>query len=179
MRIPLRITPRAAALACAFSLAFAAPAGLRAQSAAAGPETRALYDELARMDSILFDAAFVSCDLARITSMFTDDVEFYHDVTGAKAGKGVVDDFARLTRNCPRAQGVTRELVPGSLQVYPMNNYGAVQMGAHHFVQANGEPSAVALFVHLWRRVDGEWKLARVLSYDHRPDAPAASSPED
>jgi hypothetical protein len=177
MPISTIFRPRLAPLALAVCL-MAAPAVLRAQaapSATAGP----LYDALARMDSTLFDAAFVACDAARANAIFTDDVEFYHDRTGMAAGQKVRDQFVSLTRNCPRTQGIRRELEPGSLHVYPMNGYGAVQTGTHRFVNREGGVESIAMFVHLWRQVDGEWKLARVLSYDHRPDDAPAASRED
>ncbi|HET7773776.1 MAG TPA: nuclear transport factor 2 family protein [Burkholderiaceae bacterium] len=127
-----------------------------------------LFDDLARMDAALFDAAFVSCDAAAFRALFTDDAEFYHDRTGLSAGEA-----ARTLKACPRDQGVTRTLVPGSLEVYPMKGYGAIQMGRHTFAR-RGEPGAeVAQFVHLWKLENGAWRLARVLSFDHKPAGPA------
>lgn len=125
-----------------------------------------LHDELATMDARLFQAAFVTCDAAAFRALFTEDAEFYHDKTGASVG-----DAARTLKSCPRDNGVTRTLVPGSLEVYPMQGYGAVQMGRHVFARA-GEPGAEeARFVHLWKREAAGWRLARVLSFDHRPAA--------
>ena len=126
----------------------------------AGP----LYDALARMDKELFDAAFVNCDANEFRDLFTDDAEFYHDRTGLAAGEA-----ARTLKTCPRDNGVTRTLVPGSLEVYPMQGYGAIQIGRHVFAK-KGEPgSEVAKFVHLWKQESGVWRLARVLSFDHKP----------
>ena len=125
-----------------------------------------LFDELARMDAELFDAAFVACDADRFRAIFTADAEFYHDRTGAEVGEAV-----RTLKSCPRDNGVTRSLVPGSVEVYPMKGYGAIQMGRHVFAR-KGEPgSEVAKFVHLWKQEHGAWRLARVLSFDHRPSS--------
>lgn len=147
-------------------------AGLLAAATAAGAQARdpartgALFDELAAMDSRLFDAAFVTCDGPAFRALFSEDAEFYHDKTGASVGEA-----ARTLKSCPRDQGVTRTLVPGSLEVYAMQGYGAVQMGRHVFRRA-GEPGAEeAKFVHLWKREGAGWRLARVLSFDHRPAA--------
>jgi hypothetical protein len=119
------------------------------------------------MDKVLFDAAFVDCDAARFRALFTDDAEFYHDRTGLAVGEA-----ARTMSSCPRDNGVTRTLVPGSLEVYPMKGYGAIQIGRHVFAR-KGEPgSEVAKFVHLWKLDDGVWRLARVLSFDHKPSPP-------
>ena len=59
-----------------------------------------------------------------------------------------------------------RELLKGSIEVYPIPNYGAVQMGAHRFYnhQEKTGPSRFSKFVHLWHRENGMWKLARVIS---------------
>jgi hypothetical protein len=123
-----------------------------------------LFDELAGMDRELFDAAFVSCNGEKFAAIFTDDAEFYHDRTGASFGKE-----ASTMKSCPSANGVTRSLVAGSLEVYPMKGYGAVQIGRHVFAR-KGEPgSEAARFVHLWKREGTTWRLARVLSFDHRP----------
>lgn len=70
-----------------------------------------LYDELARMDSALFEAAFVTCDEDKFRAIFTEDAEFYHDRTGASYGNDV-----RTLKSCPRNNGVTRTLVPGALR---------------------------------------------------------------
>ena len=125
-----------------------------------------LFDELARMDSALFEAAFVTCSADTFRAIFTDDAEFYHDRTGASYG-----DAVRTLKSCPRDNGVTRTLVPGSLEVYPMQGYGAIQIGRHTFARAGEPGSEVAQFVHLWKRDGGTWRLARVLSFDHRPSA--------
>jgi hypothetical protein len=126
--------------------------------------SRTLYEELARMDSALFEAAFVTCDADKFRAIFTEDAEFYHDRTGASYGKDV-----RTLKSCPRDNGVTRTLVPGSLEVYPMKDYGAIQIGRHTFARTGEPGSEIAQFVHLWKREGDTWKLARVLSFDHRP----------
>jgi hypothetical protein len=44
-------------------------------------------------------------------------------------------------------------------------------MGVHRFftpIDAK-EPAGEAKFIHLWRYKQGEWKITRVISYDHRP----------
>ncbi|MDM4766568.1 nuclear transport factor 2 family protein [Pelomonas sp. SE-A7] len=125
-----------------------------------------LFDALARMDKELFDAAFVNCDANKFRALFTEDAEFYHDRTGLAAGEA-----ARTMKSCPRDNGVTRTLIAESLEVYPMQGYGAIQMGRHVFAR-KGEPgSEVAKFVHLWKQENGAWRLARVLSFDHKPSS--------
>jgi|GEM_PF-524382 CubicO group peptidase (beta-lactamase class C family) len=156
----------------------AAPAGSAPGSSAAAdpPRSGALYDELARMDSLMFDASYVRCDAARVHVLLADDVELYHDKSGLHRGAQVRAEFARLTANCPRAQGVRRELVPGTLRVYPVAGYGAVQMGEHRFVERGAAAPTTARFVHVWRRDRGAWKASRILSLDHQAALPPPPS---
>lgn len=135
-----------------------------------------LYDEIARMDSILFDAAFYSCDAAKANAIFSDDVEFYHDLGGAQEVDEVRESFVRMARGCADGSNALRVLVPGSMHVYPMNNYGGVQVAEHRFVQRDGSPPGIARMVMLWRRTDAGWRVTRVISYDHHEDhsTPAA-----
>lgn len=141
-----------------------------ADTATSGP----LFEALARLDAALFQAAFVDCDTAARNALFTDDIEFYHDRSGFEPASKV---RAPITA-CPAADGMTRQLVPGSLRVYPLAGYGAVQTGMHRFSEGDGEVT-VARFTHLWRKTDAGWKIARVLSYDHqttRVPAPAGTT---
>jgi len=65
---------------------------------------------------------------------------------------------------------VTRELVPGTLEVYPIAAYGAVEIGVHRFHHPGHEETegvGEAKFIHLWQEKDGAWKLTRVISFDH------------
>lgn len=141
-----------------------------------GLRSGALFDALAEMDGILFDASFVSCDADKANAIFTDDVEFYHDQTGLAVGAQVRENTRRLTASCPLDRGVKRTIVPGSLRVYPIAGYGAVQVGLHRFDERGAATSTLAKFVSVWRLQDGRWRLARVLSLDHRavPSQPSA-----
>ncbi len=62
-----------------------------------------------------------------------------------------------------------REIIKGSLEVYPIKDYGAVQIGIHRFCHLeNGRQDCGNFkFVHIWKKTGNEWKLARVISYDH------------
>jgi hypothetical protein len=69
-----------------------------------------------------------------------------------------------------------RELVEGSVQVFSLHDqdvlYGAVQSGEHRFYARHEdrpeELTSVARFTHVWLLEEGAWRLATVLSYDHR-----------
>jgi hypothetical protein len=95
------------------------------------------------LDGALFDS-YNKCDLEKFKSFFVDDVEF--------CGK------------------VTRELVPGTLKVYPMKGYGALEVGVHRFHHPGHDDTegvGEGQFIHLWQYKDGTWKITRVISYDH------------
>lgn len=59
-----------------------------------------------------------------------------------------------------------------SLEIYPIPGYGAVEIGVHHFYATEkGQQehlTGTAKFVHVWQKKNGEWKISRVISYDHR-----------
>ena len=69
------------------------------------------------------------------------------------------------------AQGnnMTRELVGNTLEVYPVKDYGAIEIGAHRFCHVeNGKNECGTFrFVHIWQKKDGEWKISRAISYSH------------
>jgi len=123
-----------------------------------------LQETVAGLDRRLFDA-YNNCDLATLGALVTDDLEFYHDNTGLAVGR---QPFVDSTRKyiCGKVQ---RVLVPDSLQVYRLNHYGAVETGVHRFQHPGHEDEGVgeAKFVMIWQFKGGNWKLSRVISYDH------------
>lgn len=141
------------------------PVSAPRESSTSGP----IFDALQRADSMLFDASFAHCDYAKAAAFLAPDVEFYHDQTGFHAGDVVRDDFRRLTANCPAKQGIRRAVVPGSLHVYPIKEFGAVQIGEHTFRETGSATFTTARFVHLWQQRGDRWVLSRVMSFDHLP----------
>ncbi len=123
----------------------------------------------AALDAALFDA-YNHCDLDKFASFFVDDVEFYHDQGGVTLGKVALTESVKKNI-CGK---VTRELVPGTLKIYPMKDYGFVEMGVHRFHHPGHDDTegvGEGQFVHLWRYKDGAWKVTRVISYDHHAAA--------
>lgn len=166
-----RVARRITTLAVASLAVLAAGGQLRAQTvsqAGDGLRSGPLFEELARLDGLLFEASFVTCDAATANAIFTDDVEFYHDKDGLSVGERVRENTRRLTASCPGKHGVTRTIVPGTLRVYPIDGYGAMQVGSHRFDERGAPTSTVAQFISVWRLQDGKWRLARVISFDHR-----------
>lgn len=113
----------------------------------------------------MFDA-FNAHDAERIMSLFTDDLEFYHDTGGLTNHSVTGENFRKLFANVP---DIKRTLVPGSLEVYPIKDYGAIETGQHRFChQENGqEDCGTFRFLHVWRKTGDSWKVSRVVSYGH------------
>lgn len=121
------------------------------------------------LDAALFDA-YNRCDLEKFASYIDENVEFYHDQGGVTLGRQALTDSVKKNI-CGR---VTRELVPGTLKIYPMKGFGAVEMGVHRFHHPGHDDTegvGEGQFVHLWQCKDGAWKVTRVISYDHHPAA--------
>ena len=120
-----------------------------------------------------FFAAYNNCELAKIESFFTEDVEFYHEKRGLIITRKSVMEAIAKNLCGDKNNKVRRELVKGSLQVFPIDNYGAVEMGEHRFylTQAGQKEKldGIGKFVNLWQKKDGEWKMSRVVSYGFRP----------
>jgi len=124
-----------------------------------------LDSAITALDAALFDA-YNRCDLDKFASFSVDNVEFYHDQGGATLGRANLTDSVKKNI-CGKT---TRELVPGTLQVYYMKGYGAVEMGVHRFHHPGNEDKegvGEGKFIHLWQYKDGAWKITRVISYDH------------
>jgi hypothetical protein len=151
----------------ALLLLLAAEAGRTQTRQSAANE--ALFRTMASLDIELFDA-YNTCNLEKFASFFVEDVEFYHDKGGVTRGRPALVESIK-NNICGKTR---RDLVPGTLEVHPMDNYGALQIGAHRFCDTNvkrcdGKTGGVAKFIHLWQNQDGAWKITRVISYDHAP----------
>ena len=130
-------------------------------AAAYPPGAQSLYDTIVRMDSILFHSYNV-CDTVTYTALFSEDLEFYHDKGGLATNKALTIE-AYKKNVCGK---VTRELLPGSIEVSPVPNYGAVEIGVHRFHNSQ-EPNAqshYARFVIVWKREKTSWVITRVIS---------------
>jgi hypothetical protein len=76
------------------------------------------------------------------SAIYGDSLEFYHDKGGLMtSNKGFWCDEKNI---CGK---VTRELVKGSIEVYPIKDYGAVEIGLHKHnnQEPAGTPSEVSL----------------------------------
>ena len=126
-----------------------------------------LTKKITDMDSVLF-YAFNTCDVNLLKSLFTEDLEFYHDAGGLTNYSQNVNS---IVQRCSRETKVRRELVKGSLEVFPIKDFGAVEIGSHRFYYTEkGQEEkldGIFKFVHIWKNTNGDWKISRVISYDH------------
>jgi Domain of unknown function (DUF4440) len=143
-----------------------APAGAQAISSLENIKSQAELDRTgAELDAALFDS-FNRCDLEKFGNFLTENVEFYDDREGLSVGRQrQIEDLKNYI--CGK---VTREIVPGTLQVYHLEGYGAMEMGVHRFHHPghdDSEPVGEGKFIHLWQYKGGSWKITRIISYDH------------
>jgi hypothetical protein len=130
--------------------------------------TDPLFETISALDSAVFDA-FNNCSspeqLQKHASYFAPDVEFYHDTGGVTWSRQEM-----LTNTAKNVCGnFRRELVPGTLEVFPIKDFGAIEQGSHRFCQfATGKCEGIADFVIVWSNQYGHWQITRVLSYGHR-----------
>lgn len=123
-----------------------------------------LKTEIIKMDSLLFDVAFNQCDAALFKKIIADDVEFYDDRFGLNVSKE--NEIKSLNAKCNRPEKLTRKL--NSCTIDKLGDFGAVQIGEHTFY-IDGKPEGTGKFIHIWERKDKDWKLKRIVSYEHKP----------
>lgn len=128
------------------------------------PDNPELYKTIVKLDSVFFDA-YNHCDTKFETyaDFYADDIEFYHDQGGlSNSKKDILEGTKKFI--CGK---VTRTLIPGSIEVYPIKGYGAIEIGLHSFSNNTNppdEPKKVSRFTIFWKQVNGTWKIAKVVS---------------
>jgi hypothetical protein len=139
-------------LMAAFVLAVAAQDPEQAAKKKRNATSGELYEKIAALDAQVF-AAFNAHDLEQVMAMFTEDVEFYDDGGSGspKTHAQVKESFAKVFGNVP---DLKRELVAGTLEVYPLKGYGAIQVGEQRFChQENGKLGCgITKFSMVWRQ---------------------------
>lgn len=135
-----------------------------------------LFKTLKTLDSQLFESGFNKCDISQFEALVSDDFEFYHDQAGITRTKA---EFVKSVRDglCKLDYRPRRELVVGSLEVFPMYDkgalYGAIQTGEHRFFAIEKDKpeylTSTGRFIHLWKLEKDVWRLVRALSFAHRP----------
>ena len=120
-----------------------------------------LHNEIVKMDAKYFNA-YNTCDMKTQADIYDEDLEFFHDKGGLATSKS--DILKSLENNiCGK---VTRTLIKGSIEVYPIKDYGAVQIGYHKFFNKE-EPDAKSIpskFIVIWKNKNNSWKITKVIS---------------
>lgn len=148
-----------------FLLSILITVSVAAQEKKVAPTSVELFKEIKRADSIMFQA-FNRQDMVTFKAMFTEDLEWFQDNGGLIPYKTVFENFGNTFRN---ENKLSRELVKGSMEVHPIKDYGAIQIGSHQFRHfENGkEEIGTFKFLMIWQNKNGQWKISRVVSYDH------------
>ncbi|MFD2717335.1 nuclear transport factor 2 family protein [Hymenobacter monticola] len=138
---------------------------MRAQRTQAQPVE--LYDTVLHLDSLLY-GAYNRRNLPVLLGYFAPTLEFYHDQTGFTT---YAENARRFKENFAKPTVMRRELAPGSLEVYPIAGFGAIEIGTHRFYQTDpGQPERLVAeprFLHVWQNTQGRWQIVRIVSYDH------------
>ncbi|GGA14447.1 nuclear transport factor 2 family protein [Dyella caseinilytica] len=145
--------------------AFAASNAGAAPPVASNPES--LTDTILKLDAKFFDS-FNSCSdpdqLRTHASYLNPNVEFYHDKGGVTWTR---QDYIEKTREnvCGNFR---RVLTAGTVQVYPINGYGALEEGHHTFCEIkSGKCFGEAKFLVVWHQTSDGWEITRIFSYGH------------
>ncbi len=123
-----------------------------------------LTRQIEAVDRDLFDA-FNGCELKKLESFFSPTLEFYHDLNGVTwTRERFIGDVQKNV--CGKFR---RELVAGTLEVFPLGQWGAMYSGTHRFCQAGATRcEGIGRFMHILENRDGAWRITRIVSYDHR-----------
>ena len=124
-----------------------------------------LFNKVAQLDSSLF-AAYNSKKLDLMKTYFTNDLEWYQDNGGLIGFEKVFENFNSIFN---RDYDLKRNLIKESLEVHPIEGYGAIEIGKHQFKHIENGKLEIGTFKFLmiWKNDNGNWKISRVISYDH------------
>jgi hypothetical protein len=125
------------------------------------PQSQELFNTIVQMDSVYFNA-YNACDMDKQATIYADSIEFYHDGSGLETSKKAL--LAAIKENiCGK---VTRVLVKGSIEVYRIPDFGAVEIGLHRFINhaENNALSRPDKFIIIWRFRNDKWQITRVIS---------------
>lgn len=119
-----------------------------------------LYDSIVALDAAWEDA-YNNCKMEAMADLLSHDMEFYHDQGGLTTSHEALMN-ALKNNICGK---VSRELKPGSIEVSPIPNYGAVEVGMHRFHNRDSKgESRYSRFVHIWKKEGKTWRITRVIS---------------
>ena len=107
-----------------------------------------LFNTIARLDSLLF-AAYNAKNLDLMKTFFTKDLEWYQDNGGLINYEQAFINFQSIFN---RDYDLTRSLVKESLEVHPIQGYGAIETGSHQFKHMENGKLEIGTFKFLMIR---------------------------
>ncbi|WP_034059150.1 nuclear transport factor 2 family protein [Lacinutrix jangbogonensis] len=125
------------------------------------PIDKEVYDIIVAKDKEYFEA-YNTCDLKKQAALYSEDLEFFHDKGGLSTSKQ--DILTAIEQNI--CEKVNRTLIEGSIEVYPIKDYGAIEIGYHKFYN-NQEPNAkskASKFIMVWKKEETNWLISKVIS---------------
>ncbi|WP_347173944.1 nuclear transport factor 2 family protein [Polaribacter uvawellassae] len=125
------------------------------------PSNVDLHNQIVKMDAKYF-TAYNTCDMETQAELYDENIEFFHDKGGLSTDKNGL--LKALKENI--CNKVTRTLIKGSIEVYPIKDYGAIQIGYHKFYNKK-EPNAKSTpskFIMVWKKEKNSWKITKVIS---------------
>ena len=160
-------------LLCAASGIAASPTSQT--STADVPTGHKLVEVITELDAKI-SAAYSTCDLNAMASLLAPDVELYNDETGRIVGRDSVIDTLRKNLCGGLRSAVVkyrRELVAGSLEVFPIARFGALEFSKSEIWadQSDGtsKPVVIVRALTVWELRAGVWMAARQFAYSHEP----------
>lgn len=132
---------------------------------AAGQTSDPLFNEIAHLDSLQF-GAFNTRNLDQLMNYFDASLELYQDNTGVRNYEQTKAAFGGLFK---LDYVLNRQLVPGTMEVYPIKDFGAIETGQHTFSHTEGGQlqTGTYKFMQIWQKKDGVWRVTREITYGH------------
>ncbi len=148
-----------------FAAALLITAALFTSNRAAAQTSGPLFNEIAHVDSLQF-GAFNTRNLDQLMNYFDNSLELYQDNTGVRNFDQTKQAFGGVFK---MNYVLTRKLVPGTMEVYPIKDYGAIETGQHTFSHVENGQLQVGTFkfMQIWQKKDGVWKVTREITYGH------------
>lgn len=157
-----------ASVVFAFAASSAGVATLAASDSQNSSSGESLFSTISNLDAEFF-GAFNHCSspdqLKKHASFLNPNVEFYHDKGGVTWTR---QDYIEKTREnvCGKFR---RALTAGSLEVFPIEGYGAIEEGHHEFCDIKaGKCFGEAKFLIVWHHSTAGWEITRIFSYGHQ-----------
>jgi Domain of unknown function (DUF4440) len=169
VRTCIGLLPRPFASTTAAWLLLTLAAVAHADDAIDASASSAVRREILARDAQLSDA-YNRCKIATLKRMFDDDAELYF------SGRGATDRIDEHTDEVRRefCGRFRRDSDPDTQAIYALPGHigavdGAIQIGAQSFCVVGETPcrGAHMRFAAVWRRIDGEWKISRLIRYGY------------